>query len=291
VDLVPFKTCSYDCIYCQLGRTTRKTVDRKAWVPIDAVLKELRAKLACRPDYITLSGSGEPTLHTGIGMLIDGIKDMTDIPVAVLTNGSLFGNAAVRAQIAAADVLMPSLDAGDAQRFKYINRPHEAVSFRSLVEGLSRMRQEYHGRYWLEIFLLAGVTAIPTEVMKLADIVRQIVPDRVQLNSVARPPSESFACPATRGELQRFAGFFPFPVDVLVDGIESAGSSVRSIHQEELIGLIRRRPCTVDDISAGLGLHRNAVLKEVNALTGSGILDREVYNGMIYYKSKKKKRA
>jgi wyosine [tRNA(Phe)-imidazoG37] synthetase (radical SAM superfamily) len=136
VDLVPLKTCTYDCIYCQLGRTTCKTMERKEWVPLDGVLESLKEKLSSKPDYITLSGSGEPTLYSRIDKLIDQIKAMTDVPVAVLTNGSLLSHEDVRKQLMAADLVIPSLDAGDEAMFRLINRPHEEISFPQMLDGL-----------------------------------------------------------------------------------------------------------------------------------------------------------
>ena len=159
VDLVPFKTCSYDCIYCQLGRTSCKTVERKQWVPLDDVLAELKEKLSTRPDYITLSGSGEPTLFWRTGELIDRIKAMTDVPVAVLTNGSLLWCKDVRDQLTNADLVIPSLDAGDQSMFRAVNRPHEDISFERMLDGLIAFRKAFGGQYWLEIMLLAGHTA------------------------------------------------------------------------------------------------------------------------------------
>ena len=137
VDLVPFKTCTYDCVYCQLGRTTNKTMERREWVPLDEVLAELKAKLHCRPDYITLSGSGEPTLYSRMGELIERVQSMTDTPVAVLTNGSLLWQSEVRAQVMAADLVIPSLDAGNAPMFSAVNRPHETIAFERMIDGLA----------------------------------------------------------------------------------------------------------------------------------------------------------
>ena len=156
VDLVPFKTCTYDCSYCQLGRTTRLTVERKEWVPMDAILDELKRKLTCRPDYITLTGSGEPTLHSCLGQLIEHIQAMTRIPIAVLTNGSLLWQHEVRKELALADVVLPSMDAGGAFTFTCINRPQASLSFETLVEGLVEFRRAFSGHYWLEVFLWGG---------------------------------------------------------------------------------------------------------------------------------------
>ena len=167
VDLVPFKTCTYDCIYCQLGRTTNKTIQRKEWVPLDDVVTELETKLSSQPDYITLSGSGEPTLYSRTGELIDRIKAVTNVPVAVLTNGSLLWNQEVRARLMNADLVVPSLDAGDEAMFRAVNRPHEDISFERMLQGLIDFRHEFQGKYWLEVFLLAGHNAIAAEVVTL----------------------------------------------------------------------------------------------------------------------------
>jgi wyosine [tRNA(Phe)-imidazoG37] synthetase (radical SAM superfamily) len=129
--------CTYDCIYCQLGRTTHKTMERKEWVPLEDVFCELEAGLEIHADYITLSGCGEPTLHSGAGEVIDRIKSMTDIPVAVLTNGSLLWQEEVRRQLLNADVVIPSLDAGDASMFRVVNRPHAGIAFDQLLFGLA----------------------------------------------------------------------------------------------------------------------------------------------------------
>ena len=148
VDLVPFKTCTYDCIYCQLGRTTNKTMQRKEWVSIDIVIEQLKAKLSSKPDYITLSGSGEPTLYSRLEELIIKIKDITDIPVAVLTNGSLLWLPEVRNALKSADMVVPSLDAGSSQLFQYVNRPHADIRFSKMLQGLGDFRKYYSGQYW-----------------------------------------------------------------------------------------------------------------------------------------------
>ncbi len=159
VDLVPFKTYSYDCIYCQLGRTTNKTIERREWTPIDAVLDEVKENIAARPDYITLSGFGEPTLCTHLGELIKGIRSFTDIPVAVLTNGSLLWQKEVRREVAASQLIVPSLDAGNARMFEAVNRPHEDLSFEQMIEGLIALREEFSGDIWLDVFPLGGYAA------------------------------------------------------------------------------------------------------------------------------------
>jgi wyosine [tRNA(Phe)-imidazoG37] synthetase (radical SAM superfamily) len=285
VDLIPFKTCTYDCIYCQLGRTTQKTLDREEWVPLDEVLGEVQASLSSRPDYITLSGSGEPTLYSRLGELIAGIKRMTEVPVAVLTNGSLLSDPEVRAGVAEADLVIPSLDAGDARIFRHVNRPHEDLDFDTMIEGLVALGREHPGSIWLEVFLLAGVTAISAEVETIAGIVRRIGPERVQLNTATRPPAESFAFPVPQDQMERLAVAFGDHAEVIADYRGTHQQGEFAAHREDVLELLRRRPCTVGDISEGLGLHRNEVVKYVEELTGEGTIVAEDSGGKVYYKA------
>lgn len=263
VDLVPFKTCSYDCIYCQLGRTTVKTTERKEWVPLDRVLEQVQGKLASEPDYITLSGSGEPTLFARTGELIGRLKDMTDVPVAVLTNGSLLWQKALRDDLQQADVVIPSLDAGNEQMFRYVNRPAPGLSYELMVDGLATFRQEYDGQYWLEVFVLGGVTDVNAEVEDIAAAVAWIGPDRVQLNTVTRPPAEDFACSVPADDLARLAPRIAANAEVIADYRHVHEQPAFAARGEDVLELLRRRPCTVEDIASGLGMHRNEVVKYV----------------------------
>lgn len=283
VDLVPFKTCTYDCVYCQLGRTTHKTIERREWVPLDDVVAAVREALPTQPDYITLSGSGEPTLYSRIGELIERIHGLTDIPVAVLTNGSLLWDAEVRAQVATADLVVPSLDAGDESLFRAVNRPHTRLSFAQMLHGLVNFRDEYPGPIWLEVFILGGYTAIPAEARRIAEHARAIRPERVQLNTVTRPPAEEFAVAVDRPRLEEIAAAFDPPAEVVAD--------YRGVHalpefgatRQAVIDLLARRPCSLDDIVAGLGAHRNEVLKYVEEMDGEGLLEKRRVGGRLYF--------
>jgi len=285
VDVVPFKTCSYDCIYCQLGRTTNKTIERKEWVPLDEVLAELKDKLAAKPDFITLSGSGEPSLYSRLGELIDRIRSVTDVPVAVLTNGSLLWMEHVRRQLTGANLVIPSLDAGDDGMFNVVNRPHPDISFRQMLEGLIAFRKEFRGQYWLEVFLLAGHNAAVDKVQKLARCASLIEPDRVQLNTATRPPAEDYAVAVPPQRLNELAAMFDPPAEVIAD--------YRGVHQRHefaagrkgVLELLRRRPCSIDDIAAGLGMHRNEAVKYVEELSTEKAIERVSIAGRLYYKS------
>lgn len=285
VDLVPFKTCTYDCIYCQLGRTTHKTVERMEWVQLNDVLRELKPRLNSHPDYITISGSGEPTLHSRLEELIGAIKDMTDIPVAVLTNGSLLWQSEVRKQLLKADVVIPSLDAGDEVHFQAINRPHPQISFDQMVNGLRQFRQEYRGQYWLEVFLLKGYTAIQAEVKKLAQLACSIHPDKVQLNTVDRPPAEEFALPVPLDRMHKLAVMFEPTAEVAnrFQGRHTIGSF--KANDETLLDLLRRRPCTVEHMSEGLGWHLIETRKMLAHLESKGLVGRQDIEGVVYYQA------
>jgi wyosine [tRNA(Phe)-imidazoG37] synthetase (radical SAM superfamily) len=283
VDLVPFKTCTYDCIYCQLGRTRCRTTERKEWVPLDDVLEKLEGKLSSNPDYITLSGSGEPTLYSRVGELIERIKAITDLPVAVLTNGSLLWQEDVRRQLMNADLVIPSLDAGDEAMFRIVNRPHEEISFEQMLSGLTDLGREFRGAYWLEVFVVGAYTAIPGELAKVARCVDRIRPDRVQLNTVTRPPAEKYAVGVSSERLAELASVFHPRAEIIAD--------YRGVHQraefaagrEDILHLLRRRPCSIDDIADGLGMHRNEVIKYVEELNAENLLEQSVAKDKLHY--------
>lgn len=200
VDALTFKSCSFDCVYCQLGRTTNHTIERKEYIPTADILDEVRRKLenGDKPEYISFAGSGEPTLHSGLGDIIRGIKAMTDVPVVVFTNGSLLWMPEVRADLAAADVVIPSLDGGDAALLDKVNRPAASLDFDRIVEGLIAFRGAFNGQIWLEVMLLGGISDDDASVDAIARLAERIRPDKVQINSVCRPPAETYALPGSR---------------------------------------------------------------------------------------------
>lgn len=289
IDLVPFKTCTYDCVYCQLGHTTNKTVERKEYVAADDVLHELKRKLAMAPapDYISLAGSGEPTLNACIGDLIQAIKSQTQIPVAVLTNGSLLWMPEVREALMEADLILPSLDAGDARLYQSVNRPHEKIQFEKMVSGLVEFAQHFPGSVWLEVFLLAGVTGTPLEVEKIAGLVRRIRPDRVQLNTVSRPPAEEFAIPVSRAEMERLRRFFDGVAEAIGEGEqdESLTPFSAEISDADILALLSRRPCTLHGVSAGLGLNASEAAKRLQGLSQRGSVRSVRKNDAIFYEA------
>jgi len=285
VDLVPMKTCSYDCIYCQLGRTTNKTVQTKPWVPIDEVIRQLKDRLSSRPDYITLSGSGEPTLHSRLDEIIGRIKQLTNIPVAVLTNGSLLARRHVCRQLLGADLVIPSLDAGSESAFRRVNRPHEDISFPEMLEGLIGFRRHFSGEYWLEIMLLAGITDSETEVKRLARWVDQIRPDRVQLNTATRPPAESCARAVSPQRMAELAERFEPAGEVIAPFHAESLDAASQASRQGVLELLRRRPCTLSDIAGGLPMHPNEVIKYIEELAGEELIRKTEAGGRVYYEA------
>jgi wyosine [tRNA(Phe)-imidazoG37] synthetase (radical SAM superfamily) len=283
VDLVPCKTCTYDCIYCQLGRTTNKTMERKEWVPTKEVVAQVKEKLNTKPDYITLSGSGEPTLHARIEELIRGIKSMTDIPVSVITNGSLLWMPEVQKSLLEADLIVPSLDAGSESVFKYVNAPHPEIRFDQMLQGLREFRQLFQGRYWLEVFLLSGVTTVEARVEELRQCIETIGPDKVQINTVVRPPAEDYAIPVPRGRLEEIAAQLYPQAEVIVPHTHERDTDESEAGYDEVLDLLRRRPCSLADIAAGLQIHPHEAAKYLGQLVSEGKVRTQMHAGVLYY--------
>jgi wyosine [tRNA(Phe)-imidazoG37] synthetase (radical SAM superfamily) len=245
-------------------------MERRPYVPVENILNELKIKLAMGepPDYISIAGSGEPTLHSSIGKIIGIIKHMSTIPVAILTNGSLLYLPEVRAALMQADLVIPSLDAGDEALFHYINRPHADISFDKMVTGLIDFARDYPGQIWLEVMLLGGVTGISSEVEKIASIIRRIQPARVQLNTAFRPPAEEIAHSLSTDQLLALKSYFPGEVDIINSNEQKEVliSDLAATSDEDIISLLARRPCTIEDIANGLGMHPNEVIKRMERL-------------------------
>jgi wyosine [tRNA(Phe)-imidazoG37] synthetase (radical SAM superfamily) len=287
VDIVPAKICTLDCIYCQIGRTTEKSTERRDFVDIAAVLAELRGFLAegVGADYVTVGGSGEPTLNSRLGDLIDGIRKITQIPVAVLTNGTLLYRPDVRAECAKADVVIPSLDAGDADVFQRVNRPAPGISIEKLVDGMKEFRSEYTGQIWLEVFLIEGMNTAAEQIARLKKIIDEIRPDKVQLNSAVRPAAENGIEAIAEDRLAAIARQIGPNCEVI--GAAPSARSDRHVQRTraDVISMLKRRPCSVPDICAGLGITRNEAIKHLAMLLESGDLVSESRGGVTYYRA------
>jgi wyosine [tRNA(Phe)-imidazoG37] synthetase (radical SAM superfamily) len=288
VDLVPYKTCTFDCIYCDLGRTTHKTVSRQSYVPPEEIQGELELYLSVlgkKPDYITLSGSGEPTLNTNVGEIIERIKEITSTPVAVLTNSSLLSLNEVKRDLSEADVVLPSLDAITPALFEYINRPHTSLSIEGIISGLIQFRREYRGQIWLEILFCRGVNDGKEEIEKLKEVIERIKPDRIQLNTPVRPPAEDFVFPLTLGQLEEIRKTLGDKAEIIPEFTAPLGEEFNSVKDTEILNLIKRRPCTTEDISKALGLRIDEVVKHLDHLTKTGAIRYRMFEHRCYYEN------
>ncbi|MGB3479053.1 MAG: radical SAM protein [bacterium] len=268
IDLIPFKYCSFDCIYCQLGKTTNKTIARKEYFPPQKILKDVKAiiKKSGNIDYLTFSGSGEPTLHSGIGYLIGELKKITKIPVAVLTNSSLLFMPDVQEELSNADVVLPTLCGTTQEIFNKINRPIPDINIQKVIRGLIDFRQLYKGRIWLEIMLIKGLNDEQLNLDKLRMVVEKIAPDRIHLNTVVRPPSEKYALPLSIDELQRIEKIFGDNAEIIASFKANRESAYLIDTEKIILDMMQRRPITLEDICSVTGLHRNEVLKYLDKL-------------------------
>lgn len=284
VDLVPFKTCSFDCVYCQLGRTTTKTRVRKAYVSSKDVVREVAQVLegGAMPDYVTLSGSGEPTLHSELGEMIQAIKGLTDIPVAVLTNGSLLGDRQVRRECALADLILPTLAAVRSAQYRRIHRPCPGLRLDAHIAGIGSFHQAYKTPIWLELFLLKGINTHVEDLERFAEIIDWIKPEKVQLNTAVRPTLEANALTVPRDSLENYARMLGPNAEVIADYV-AGPIPAQQESESAVVALCRRRPCTLDEIASSLGIHRNHVSKYLARLVKSGRLTSKALAGRVYY--------
>lgn len=285
IDVTPFKTCSFDCIFCQCGCTTRHVTARDEFVPFDDVCAELTQWLdKDTADVITFAGSGEPTLYSRLGELITFIKDQTDIPVIVLSNGTLMHRADVREEAAQADIVKISLSAWDDNSFRTINRPAPGLCFEELVKGARQFRSRFSGRLWLEVFLMEGINARRSEVEQIAAIARTIKPDRIHLNTAVRPPADASVQPVTAEKIAKLCELFTPPAEVIAS-FASAPSAGRSpIDPDNLAGLIHRHPATAAQLAAVSGADAGTIRAALAPLVNEGRLQTEDRDGETWYK-------
>ena len=290
IDLVPFKVCTFDCPYCQVGATTSKTVERREYVPVDDVLMEFDRWLVLdgQADHVTLAGAGEPTLHSRFGEVIDAIGQRVRIKRVLLSNGSLFHLPEVRAGAARADIVKGTLGAWDQASFEAVHRPHASLAFATFLAGLKAMRTEYTGEFWLEVFVVAGVNDAPGQMAGIANLARDIQPDRIHLNTAVRPPQDGTmeAVPAAR--LAELALLFEPVAEVSVASTAhavpqgAAGTDAAAL-DSRVLALVQRHPCTVEDMAAALGCALSEARRTVERLTAGRLLREDRRAGTQFY--------
>jgi wyosine [tRNA(Phe)-imidazoG37] synthetase (radical SAM superfamily) len=298
VDLVPAKICNFDCIYCEVGVTTGLTVKRREYTPTAEIIAELEEFFTGMnsgspgwPDFVTLTSSGEPTLHTGIGEVIRYVKQQLEIPVAVLTNGALLGDPQVRLDLLAADIVVPSLDAARPETLAAINRPAaECADPRRIIEGLAAFAEEFGGEIWLEILLAEGVNDSEEDISALVAAVELIGPDRVQLNTVVRPPAESWVRPVPEERMKEIAGRFKdCRVEIIADYSGRAAVRPARPEKQKVLEMLKRRPCTQTDIREATGLGGEDVDRLLSELAAASLIRETMHDGRKYYQAGKRR--
>jgi wyosine [tRNA(Phe)-imidazoG37] synthetase (radical SAM superfamily) len=275
VDLLKYKTCNLDCVYCELGRTDCLTVQRGRYVPPKTVLREIVARKDEPFDHLTFAGSGEPTLSQDLGQIITEARQIIDKPIAVITNSTLLASPAVRREVAGADVVLPSLDAVSPESFQAINRPAPGLGVEEIIQGLKDFRKDFQGEIWLEVMLVKGINE--HEASLIAKAAESCQPDRIQLNTVVRPPAEQ-VLPLSEEEMQRMLEIFPN-----AELIPDWDWSVPAEKRDQLIGLLSANPCTLEKICDCLDFSGSDAIKYCKIMEREGLISRNLYDGKLFF--------
>jgi len=285
VDLVPFKTCTYDCIYCQLGKTTNKTIERKNYVNHEQVIQEIRHILNKSPgiDYFTLAGSGEPTLNNSIQEVIAQIKTITPIPVAVLTNGSLLFQEQVQKALARADVVLPTVVSADDNRYQKIHRPHPNLDYNQVMAGMARFRKIYRGKIWLEVFLVAGLNDSDRQVENVARMAAEIKPDRIQLNTAERLTTEDYSRSVSQARLSELTSLFSPPAEIIASCSPAEETPQQQPNEEDVLAMLMRRPMTTDDLALALKTGKEQIEAFTQKLVNEKKIKQRSWQGKTFF--------
>ena len=288
IDIIPLKTCSLDCIYCQLGPSPKKTIHRKEYFSPSGIVSQIKKKLSSgqRIDYLTFSGSGEPTLNKTLGKIIRKIKKTTSIPVAVLTNSTLLSQKSTREALMDADLVVPSLDAVTQEIFVKVNRPYPSLNIEEIIQGLREFSQEFKGSIWLEIMLVKGVNDSPSHIRKLKEAIAEMKPEKVQLNTVIRPPAEKNARPLSLKDLEKIKNILGENCEIIVESYREAQKSTPENLEGAILSLIQRRPVTLAEISASLGKGKNEIIRSLDSLLAEGKIKSVIHKGLKYFEPK-----
>jgi wyosine [tRNA(Phe)-imidazoG37] synthetase (radical SAM superfamily) len=301
VNPIPFKTCNYSCVYCQLGRTTHMTNQRRDFFPPEELLNEIKGVLEPASDeheldFVTFIGEGEPTLCKSLGWLISKTKELADIPVAVDTNGSLLYRADVRNELSQADVVMPSLDAGTAATFSKINRPQRGIAFDAMVEGIERFRRAYRGELWVEVMLVKGLNDSEDELQALKRRLKRIAPDRIYINVPIRPPAEPWAVPPDQEAIVLAQAILSDLNVVDITAEEQGGFSIAGFSnpEEAILAIIRRHPMREEQVIETLqhfAVEEEAVQESLLRLAKSGKIKKVTYQEKVFWLSEEERRG
>jgi wyosine [tRNA(Phe)-imidazoG37] synthetase (radical SAM superfamily) len=252
IDTVPLKTCNWNCVYCQLGRSKPLVNERREYFASDDILAEVEQALICHAmgeiDWVTFVGSGETTLHISIGRLIRQVKLLTHLPVAVITNGSLLYLPEMRLDLSPADAVLPSLDVGNASLYRKINRPHPQANFKRLLDGLVAFRKEYQGKLWVEVMLVQGLNDTEAALKEIAAVLKRIQPDEVHVLQPTRPPAETWVQPTDKEGLMRALAILGEIAQVVNPAEGSFNLSGNESAVDAILSIITRHPMREDEL-------------------------------------------
>lgn len=288
IDVIPHKTCSYNCIYCQLGSEENTITDLTNYYSVDEIIYELKEALLNNKniDYITFTGSGEPTLYKDLKKLIYEIKQITDIPVCIITNGSLLYKQEMRSNLLLADLIIPSLDAGNEETFKLIDNPNKEIDFDKMVEGLIEFKKVFKGEYWLEIFLLKDINDNEDELDDIIKIVKKIKPDRIQLITATRRVANEKAKALSDEELKKIKKYFNSKCDIEIDIpniSENHKGNTRILTEEDIVNFLIRQPDTAYIIAKSFNENERKVKELLDLLIKKNKVREEIVNGVVSY--------
>jgi len=289
IDPIPSKTCNFQCVYCQLGKTTNFTNERRDFYLREEIYKEMEEAIKQNKekfDYITFVGSGEPTLYKSLGKLILKAKEFSSKPICVITNGALLCSPEVKKELVNADVVLPSLDAGDKKLFVKINRPHPSIEYEKMIQGYIDFRKEYNGKFWIEVMLMKGINDSREELVKIKNKLDLIRPDRIDINVPIRPPAESWVQIPDKNIIPILNDVFGEynNINFPEQGIFSVFSSN---FEMELKILLERHPMRQEQIFETFSskkFNEQDVLLELNTLASQNKIKKVIYNNQTFWK-------
>lgn len=288
IDLVPYKTCNLNCIYCECGRTTNLINERKEFFDCNEIIKELEYFLKNKPkiDYITFSGAGEPLLYSKIGEIINFLKkNFSKYKIAILTNGTLFLNNSIIEEIKKADLIIPSLDSANENTFKLINRPHKDLKLNKIIEGLINLRKNFYKKIYLEVFIIKNLNDSYNEILNLKNVIKKINPDKIQINTVDRPPAEEFVAPVSINKLNEIKNIFGKKAEIISFKNKNIELE-KSNNFSTIINCLERRPLTLEDLMKMTNLHVNELNKILRELEEEKRITKIKGDRGIFYKLK-----